>query len=1041
MSDPDLTGFTHLHVHSHYSLLKATASAEALVARAAAEGLAALALTDDGGLYGAVAFAVACRAAGIKPITGMCVPVAAPRADVGSAPSEPGQLVLLATGAEGYRSLCRLSASLQAHPDRETRLARGVGWAELKAYHQGLICIEAGQAGWLARRLRDGQEQAASQYAGRLGGIFQDRCYIGLALSGRADVAPAHNLVRFGSRFGMRPVVAQPVTCLERSEAALLPLLAAIDRNCLRSEVADQIPDRHWLSPEVVAERFAEFPEAIANVAEIVAQCEPALPGGAPIWPALDLPPAQTAPEALVLQAEAGLAARLAGMSDPAEERGGLKKMARYGERLAQELASITRLGFAPLFLLVADIVRFAHGEDIPVSTRGSVANSLVAYALGITTVDPVAQGLLFERFLNPARANLPDIDLDFCSRRRDEVLAYVRQTYGEDRVALVGTMNRLQPKSAMREVAKAYGFKEARLKRLSALAPRRWHPDPRRRQGADLDQVLAQLEDEEEREVVRLAFRLVGQPHHLSLHPGGIVISPGPMTDVAPVQWATKGYRATQYDYRDVEKIGLPKIDLLGIRALTVLADTAEAVRAHHDPGFRLDGIPLDDEATAKMLSRGETIGVFQCESSGSQRTLRQLKASTVRDLAVANAFFKPGPATGGMAKSFIRRYRGEEPVSFLHAALAPILEQTKGVLLFQEQVLRIAVEIAGLSWTQADHLRRGMSKFRSDEMGRMRVAFTTGCRRPPPDGAGFSAEQAETLWEQVMAFAGYGFNQGHATAYADVSYRSAYLKRHYPAEFLSARLMDRGGYHHPAIYMAEARRLGLRVRPPHVNVSGRKLTLTPGDATRGEEGATFWLGLGQVRDLRKRSIGAIVAQRPFESLADLLERVPMQAKEINHLIQCGGLDGLAANRMALLAELAEILRAGSARQMAFAFMERPVVTPEGAGQRLRWEQQLLGMPVSVFPTELVEMGAGTPLRQLPQLLGEPVRVVGARLPGWTGGKGWFLSDGDSFIIARGGERPDVWQPVALRGRYRSDEWGGGWFQVESGRQVLLED
>ncbi|MCA9970312.1 MAG: DNA polymerase III subunit alpha, partial [Anaerolineales bacterium] len=537
-------------------------------------------------------------------------------------------------------------------------------------------------------------------------------------------------------------------------------------------------------------------------------------------------------------QAEAGLAARLAAEAPRAD----------YEVRLARELAAITRQGFAPLFLLVADIVRFARAQDVPVSTRGSVANSLAAYALGITTVDPVAHGLLFERFLNPARANLPDIDLDFCSRRRDEVLAYVRRQYGADRVALVGSMTTLQPKSAVREVAKAHGLDEAAIKRLAALLPRQWHPDPRRRALPDLDAALAQLSDEREQAVLRQAYRLVGQPHHLSLHPGGVVIAPGPLTDVAPVQWATKGVLATQYDFRDVEAIGLQKIDLLGIRALTVLADTAEFVRRRHDPGFRLADVPLDDAATADLLAHGDTVGVFQCESSGAQRTLRQLRAGSVRDLAVANAFFKPGPATGGMARAFVRRYRGEEKVDFLHPALAPILGETQGVLLFQEQVLRIAVEIAGLSWEQADHLRRGMSKFRAREMAAMRVAFVTGCQRPAPDGPGFAPPQAETLWEQVMAFAGYGFNQGHATAYADVSYRSAYLKAHYAAEFLCARLMDHGGFHHPAIYIAEARRLGIDVRPPHVNFSGRKVTLAADEPA-------LWLRLGQVRDLRRES------------------------------------------------------------------------------------------------------------------------------------------------------------------------------------------
>jgi DNA polymerase III alpha subunit len=506
-------------------------------------------------------------------------------------------------------------------------------------------------------------------------------------------------------------------------------------------------------------------------------------------------------------------------------------------------------------------------------------------------------------------------------------------------------------------------------------------------------------------------------------------------LTDFVPVQWAAKGYVATQYPHQDVEAIGLPKIDLLGIRALTVLADTAVSIRARHDPAFRLEEIPLDDADTSQILSRGETIGVFQCESSGAQRTLRQLQATTVRDLAVANAFFKPGPATGGMAQAFVRRYRGEEKAVYLHPALEPILSPTQGVLLFQEQVLRIAVEVAGLSWAQADHLRRGMSKFKAREMATMQRAFVRGCQLSPPAGAGFTAEQAEKLWEQIIAFAGYGFNQGHATAYADVSYRSAYLKAHYPADFLCARLADHGGFHHPAIYIAEARRLGIGVQPPHVNVSGRKATLVAGDTP------TIWLGLGQIKHLRRQSVARLVKKRPFSSLTDLLERVPLQTKEIRHLIQCGALDGWGSSRAGLLAQAETISRAGSGRQMAFGFAVAEDVVAETAVQqtavqqtavqRFEWEMALLGMPVSVNPLSVNPSPPTLSVRQLPNRVNQRVVLSGFRLPGWTGGKGWFMSDGDSFVIVRGGKRPSAWEKVVINGRYRVDSWGGGWFQA----------
>jgi DNA polymerase-3 subunit alpha len=1033
-----MTNFTHLQVHSHFSLLGGTASVAALAQRAAAEGMTHLALTDTNALYGAVAFARACGEVGIQPILGMTATTAPPAERIGpAAPS--GRLVLLATGLEGYRSLCRLSSRIQAQPEREALASCGLGWEDLAAHREGLICLSGGRMGWAERLMRAGDRAAASRYAGRLKDLYGDRAYLSLELHRPEDRAVAEELAALGRQQGLATVAVQPVYCLRPEEASRLRLLAAIDHNVLLDEVSpsllpaggDPAVDLYWLSPEEVAARFAgpsagagqSLPQALANVEEVVARCGPALPDGRPIWPALRLPEGQTPDEALAAQAWAGL-----------EGKYGPEASAAAQERLQAELNAIAAHGYAPLFLVVADIARFAREAGVPVNTRGSVANSLVAYSTGITNVDPVAHDLLFERFLNPARANPPDIDLDFCSRRRDQVLDYVRRTYGTERVALVATVSTLQPRGAVRETAKAYGLDEAQTERLVAMLPRGWHPDPRRRDKRTVKDVLDELEDPRLQEVVQAAYGLVDQPHHLSVHPGGVVITPGPLTDVLPVQWAPKGFLITQFDHQDVEAIGLPKLDLLGIRALTVLAEAESLVQRHYDPTFRLERIQLDDPKTGDMLAHGETIGVFQCESEGARRTLRQLRAGTVRDLAVANAFFKPGPATGGMAQAFVRRYRGEEPVAYLHPALAPLLDSTKGVLLFQEQVLRVAREIAGLSWEQADQLRRGMGHFGHDEMLQLQSHFVEGCQRPPPAGPGFTRQQAQTLWDQVLAFAGYGFNQGHATSYALVSYRSTYVKAHWPAAFLCARLANWGGYHHPAIYMAEAIRLGLAVRPPHVNHSGARFTL----GLEGEQGL-LWMGLGQVRDLRRASIGAIVAQRhsrPFADLRDLLRRVPLLRKEMTHLIQCGALDGLGESRAALLAEAGGIQQAGSALQMAFDFA-RPEAAPEQAAQRLAWERHVLGQPVSVHPLDLVRerLPDPLPLRRLPAQTGRRVRVAGVRLPGWTGGQGFFLGDGETFVLAKGGptgKAPPPWRPLLVRGLWLGDEWGSAWLQVE---------
>ncbi len=882
--------FTHLEVHSHYTLLGGTASVKEIVQRAAAERLSALALTDSNTLYGTVQFANLCQEANIKPILGIAVDLEAPPGILPTDNHLTGRIILLANGVDGYHSLCRLSSSINVE-----RNQMGLEWETLKSNRQGLICLSGGRLGWIERLLRAERPRMAARYASLLGGLFEQSCYLSLCPQNDAD-SVTQEIVDLGERFGLPTAAVRPIYSMRAAEASRLRLLAAIDHNCRLDEVNDSfLPNLgdtavpiHWPNKKDIWDRYAEFPEALTNVAEIVDRCDPGLPDGRPIWPVIALPKQQSPQQALEETVCTGLVEKYGPNPDPIVKK-----------RLTYELEIITGHGFAPLFLIVADIVRFARKEEIPVNTRGSVANSLVAYCAGITLVDPIEHDLLFERFLNPERSNLPDIDLDFCSRRRDQVLDYVRRTYGDDRVALVGTMNTLQPKSAVRETAKAYGLSEAQLKKLAAGIPRRWHPDPRRRQEWEIEEVLADIEDEKLRIVMKAAYEIIGQPHHLSIHPGGIIITPDPLTDTVPVQLAPKGFLITQYDYRDLEFIGLPKLDLLGIRALTVLADAEEMVRVNHDPQFKLTDIPLDDRNTAVLLSNGETIGVFQCESVGARRTLRKLQVKNIGDLAVANAFFKPGPATGGMANSFVRRYRGEEEVRFLHPALEPILGSTKGVLLFQEQILRIAREIAGLSWAQADGLRKGMSKFQAGEMAALESEFLSGCQRPKPDGPEFSSNQAATLWEQVVAFAGYGFNKGHATAYADVSYRSAYLKRHYPAEFLCARLADRGGFHHPAIYIAEAKRLGIAVRPPHINYSGRRFTLTD-DGMDGVEQdrkrpGILWMGLGQVRDLRRKTVAVILAERDvrhFNDLADLMARIPLQDKgnSPSDLLWCPG-------------------------------------------------------------------------------------------------------------------------------------------------------
>jgi DNA-directed DNA polymerase III PolC len=1026
----------HLHVHSHFTLLGATPSVDELAERAAAEEMSHLALTDTHRLSGAVAFARACRRHAIAPIIGMTVQVMPPE-PLAEVAGGAGELQLLAQSPAGYRSLCRLSSLLLTDPTAADGRPLALPASALKEQAAGLLCLSGGRRGWVERLLRQGNRPAAGRAAAWLAGLFGEAAWLALEVALPGDEQIAEAQIELAHRLGIGAVAVQPIYTLLPNDHDRLRLLTAIARNTRLADLPPAaLPDGgdrrlalHWPTPEEMGARFARFPAVLAASATLAQTIGPVLPDGRPIWPVLALPDGATPDHALRRLAEAGVRRFAPGSSEPGAVP------AEVTARLERELAAIARDGFAPLFLLVAEIVRYAREQEIPVSTRGSVANSLVAYCADITTVDPIRHNLLFERFLNPARASLPDIDLDFCSVRRDDVLHFVRERFGADQVALVATVSTLRIKSAVRETAKAFGVDDQRAGALLKLLPEEWHPDPARRQRLDLAGALAAVSDASLHPLIEAAFSILHQPDHMSIHPGAVIITPGPLTDYVPLQWAPKGFLTTQYEHGDVEAIGLPKMDLLGIRALTVLAEAAGAVRSTVAPAFRLDRIPVDDPLTGALLAQGDTIGVFQCESAGAQRTLRQLKAHTPLDLAIANAFFKPGPYTGGMAQAFIRRYRGEEATSFLHPSLEPILGFTKGVLIFQEQVLRLATEIAGLSWAEADHLRKGMSKFQANEIHALRERFVAGCRRT--DGPGLTAAQATTLWEQIVPFAGYGFNQGHATAYADVSYRSAYLRAHYPAQFLAARLATWGGYYYATTYIAEARRLGIAVRPPHINFSGAEFTLVSRRVGEDDKPDVLYMGLGQVRDLRHAAIAAIAAERaqaPFTGVADLAERVALQAKEIANLVACGALDGLGASRAALAAEVEETARGGALQMTLFAAEPPPA---ESAAQRLLWERQILGFPVSVHPLDVVSLPAGlTPLAQLAAQPGKRLRTAGCKLPGGTGGKGFFLADPGTFVTAvpvRGLASPANWEPVLLTGRWLMDDWGGGSLQVEA--------
>jgi DNA-directed DNA polymerase III PolC len=742
--------------------------------------------------------------------------------------------------------------------------------------------------------------------------------------------------------------------------------------NCRLADLptdAGATPNIDFTPGSEMAARFTDLPEALSATAEIAERCQLTLPLGRPQYPEIPLPVGKTAIQALREKAYQGAETEYGDLTEP------------IVDRLEHELAIIDEAGYAALFLIMEGLLQAAHQADIPSASRGSASSSLVAHCLGITTPDPLQLNLYFERFLNPARRKPPDIDTDLCSRRRDEVIQHVYDTYGADRVAMVCTINRFRARSALREVAKAHGLTSTELQPLLAGLPRwGWGPPGRFLDSAQspFAQLVSRYPSARHQKVLRDAEAIIGLPRHLSIHPGGVVISPGPLNELVPTQLASKGIVITQLDLNSIERLGLVKIDLLGIRGLTVLGDVADAVRgqARRARPTRLQvlgKIPDTNAATAALIQSGRTIGCFQIESPGMRATLIEIEAASQEDVMVALALYRPGPLTGGLKDAFVRRHLGQEPVTHLHPALAPLLQDTYGVILYQEQVLRIANELAGLSLAEGDLLRRAMSHFDpGQQMVTLQEKFVAGAaarRSVPP-------EIATRVWELMAAFAGYGFPKAHAASYAQIAWRSAWCKAHHPAAFMAAVLANWGGYYRQRVYLAEARHLGLQVRPPHINYSQREFTVYNHD-----EEQVLYMGLDQVRALTRRTQRRILQDRPFHSLADFLTRVDPRPAEAEHLVKVGGLSG-----MGTIPNLLQGLEAGAWQRGQLPLFPLTTAGDEAwpLAERAAAQEALLGVSVDVHPLELVTEqlaaeGVITTLKAATRI-GQRVRVAGLR-------------------------------------------------------------
>lgn len=858
--------FTHLHVRSWFSFLRGGSAPEALAAEAANLGFDALALTDADGLYGAVRHQQACEAHGLRPLFGAEV-------DVSPDPDESAEpLVLLAASSTGYAHLCRL---LSCAHDRD---APACTLDEVARYAGGLFCLTGTWEGRLWRLLDAERSTDADAWVHALLDCFGSRLSIELAHHRHAgDDRRLQRLLATARRTGVPVLASGDVRHATRADYRRYDLLTCVR---LGTTVFDHHPERPSnaearLTSEAALRARIPVPEAFERAAAVADACRVDLLPGTITPPAADLPPGTSPGPYLRTLCTAGL-----------EQRYPTGARAPALRQFEREFETIQHLDLAEFFLVVHEIVTEARRRGIRCAGRGSAANSIVAYLLGITAVDPLEHRLLFERFLHRGRAGTPDIDVDFDSDRRDEIIAWIEQRFGAEQTAMTATLVTYRLRSALRDTAKVLGWPTDTVRSLTKAVPHasaRHAPDHR----VSVEQVLGPSPLVEA--LLDAAAGLEGCPRHLGLHSGGMVLSRRPLYELTPTQTSANGVRMVQFDKDDVEALGLVKFDALGLRMLATLSEADELVRRHERADLDLEGLPPDDIPTFNLIRSGRTMGVFQIESHGQMHLLAQHQPESFADLISEIALFRPGPLQSNMVHPFVRRRRGLEPVTYDHPSLEPILRDTYGVILFQEQVLEVAHRFAGMPLDEADEFRRLMSKFRDPgEMESMRSAFVDGaCRQGVPDAT------AHRVFDQVATFVGYGFCRSHACAFARTVYQSAYLKRHHPAAYMAAVMEHRPGMFNLLSLQEEARRFGVETRQPHVHYSGVRYDLEPGPGRH----PAVRMPLTAVRAVSPEDARAIVLERfrrPFDSLEDLWRRVPVQGRVLRSLAEGGALDDL---------------------------------------------------------------------------------------------------------------------------------------------------
>jgi len=880
--------YAELHCHSYFSFLDGASSPEELVARAADLGLEALALTDHDGLYGAVAFYRAATKADIKPIIGAEVTL-----------TDASHLTLLAKNRHGYGNLCRLlSYAHRDQPKGTAALAKDL----LAEHSQGLICLSGCARGAAAQLLLHGDTDGARRALVEMASWFApgDFAVEIQRQWGRKDAYLSLGLIALADELDLPVVATGNVHYARREQSRLQDVLVCIKHNVTLAEANNLLrPNSEFFlrSPEEMARLFADRPDALDYAAAIAERCELSMDFSADAIPAFPLPPGESADGYLRRLCEEALPIRHPENSAAAREQ------------MEHELRVIRQTGLAEYFLTVHDIVTFAREQGIRCQGRGSAANSIVAHLLGITAVDPLQHNLLFERFLSVERyckeRAIPDIDLDFERDRREEVIQYLYRRYGWEHTAMVCTLVTFRARSAIRDVGKALGFAPEALARVSQGL------DVRRASELDAEALADTIgEDaysEKWRTLCELCHQIDGIPRHLGIHVGGMIVTRCPLLEVVPLEPATMpGRVVVQWDKDSVEDAGLIKIDLLSLAMLSAIGESAALIEEETGAKVDLSALSPDDPAVYDMICGGDTIGVFQVESRAQAQMLPRLKPRSFNDLVIEIALVRPGPLQGGMVHPYLRRRSGQEPVSYQHPAMAKSLADTLGIIIFQEQVLMVARDVAGFSPGEAELLRRAMGRKRSrEEMESLRERFVQGAVQN-----GASKEQAQQIYNQLAAFSGFGFNRAHAASFALLTYASAWLKRYYPLQFFTALLNNQPmGFYSPSVVVEDAKRHGIRLLPPDVNLSGERCRI---------EDKAIRLGLNYVRGLGPKACRTIVLARaagPFSDLSDLCRRAPLHREAIEALILSGALDGWGVSRRRLLWNLNRAIQATEKR------------------------------------------------------------------------------------------------------------------------------